>query len=56
MYTAPLTTPERQAFYERIAADNMAPLWEVLGSLVPRKPSTPCKPALWRATIRHGPT
>ncbi|MFZ1907496.1 MAG: gentisate 1,2-dioxygenase [Burkholderiales bacterium] len=31
-----------------MAPDNLAPLWEVLHSLVPPQPETPCVPALWR--------
>ena len=38
---------ERQAFYKTIDAENMAPLWEVLGDLVPREPRTPCVPCHW---------
>lgn len=41
-------TSDRQQFYERISANDMAPLWEVLHSLVPQQPSTPCVPAGWR--------
>lgn len=48
--SAPLndTQRERHAYYERIAADNLAPLWEVLGALVPSAPRSPAVPALWR--------
>jgi len=46
--TAPQKTPERKAFYERIGGENLTPLWEVLGDLVPQRPRTPCVPALWR--------
>src|SRR5512147_2767193 len=41
-------SPERTAFYQRIGRDSLAPLWEVLGELVPPAPRTPCAPALWR--------
>jgi gentisate 1,2-dioxygenase len=40
-------TAERAAFYRRIDKDNLTPLWEVLGTLVPQQPTTPCVPALW---------
>ena len=37
----------RRAFYERIGALGMTPLWEVLGALVPPQPTSPVAPALW---------
>ncbi len=40
-------TPEREAFYERIADANLAPLWERLHGLVTAQPVTPCLPAIW---------
>jgi len=48
--TAPRQDPaaERRAFYARIGARHLAPLWEVLKDLVPPQPRTPCAPALWR--------
>ncbi len=39
---------QRDAYYQRIAAKNLTPLWEVLSSLVPEKPTSPCVPAIWR--------
>lgn len=39
---------ERRKFYERISADNLTPLWEVLHALVPKEPSPKCVPAFWR--------
>ena len=39
---------QRAAYYERIAARNMTPLWEVLGVLVPEQPRSPASAALWR--------
>lgn len=45
--------PKRREFYERIAPHDLAPLWEVLGTLVPPRPATPCVPALWKfRTVR----
>ena len=45
---SPVAAAERQAFYARLAPLAMAPLWEVLGALVPRQPASPAAPALWR--------
>lgn len=44
---SPLAT-ERADFYRRIDQHNLTPLWEVLGSLVPARPNSPCVAALWR--------
>ncbi len=44
----PARTPEREAFYRRISANNLAPLWEVLHGLVTPEPVTPVQPVLWR--------
>ncbi len=41
-------TPERLEFYRRISDENLTPLWESLALLVPKQPSSPCVPALWR--------
>ncbi|MGZ8403934.1 MAG: gentisate 1,2-dioxygenase [Rhodoplanes sp.] len=38
----------RQAYYDKISAFNMTPLWEKLKDLVPREPVTKCVPAMWR--------
>jgi gentisate 1,2-dioxygenase len=48
VFTAPRSTPEREAFYRRIDALHLTPLWDVLGDLVIPQPKTPCVPALWR--------
>src|SRR5207245_9435275 len=48
MATVSERAPERQAFYDRIAPSNLAPLWEQLHSLVTPEPTTACLPALWR--------
>src|SRR5262245_49171000 len=37
----------RQAYYDRIGAYDMAPLWEVLKNLVAREPVSACAPAIW---------
>src|ERR1700739_1951726 len=46
MEQAAARTPEREAFYDRIVAVNMAPLWERLHGLVTPQPTTPCRPAI----------
>lgn len=44
---------ERDAYYRRIDAKNMTPLWESLHNLVPLAPRTPCVPAIWKyANVR----
>jgi gentisate 1,2-dioxygenase len=48
MKAAEAVKPERRAYYERIDAYNMAPLWEVLHALVTPEPASPVRPALWR--------
>ena len=49
-FVRPKTTPERQAFNERLDKKNAAPLWDVLGELVPPEPRPACVAALWRYT------
>ena len=48
MTATPQPNPKRREYYERIARFDMAPLWEVLGALVPPRPVTPCVPAQWK--------
>ena len=43
-------TAAREAFYQRLAAKNMAPLWESLKGLVPREPTPNAVPAVWHYT------
>ncbi len=43
----PARTPERQAFYERIAPANLSPLWEQMHNLVTPEPKPACVPAIW---------
>ncbi|MDQ2802350.1 MAG: gentisate 1,2-dioxygenase [Pseudomonadota bacterium] len=53
MADAATRTPERQAFYDRIASNNLYPLWTTLGDLVPPEPRTAVQSKLWRyAEIR----
>jgi gentisate 1,2-dioxygenase len=50
----PLMTAERSAYYDRIRSHHLAPLWEVLGALVPASPRSPAAPALWHyAALRE---
>lgn len=44
----PTAQDARSALYRRMGSYNLTPLWEVLHNLVPREPSTPCVPALWK--------
>jgi len=48
MEATPARTPERDAYYRRIAPLNLAPLWEVLKGLITPAPASGCRPALWR--------
>jgi gentisate 1,2-dioxygenase len=45
---APVSTPERRAFYDHIAPLHLAPLWEKLHHLVTAEPRDPGVPHLWR--------
>ncbi len=40
--------PDRAQLYADMSPANLTPLWEVLHSLVPQQPKTPCVPALWK--------
>jgi len=42
------TAAERRAFYQRIDALGLTPLWEVLGALVPPQPKSPVAPVHFR--------
>ena len=46
--TKPETSPERQAFYDRLDQNDTAPLWEVLSRLVLPEPKPAIVPALWK--------
>jgi len=48
LHDKPVTTPERQAFYDRIAPQSVAPLWEVLSSIVTRQPNVRALPHVWK--------
>jgi gentisate 1,2-dioxygenase len=38
----------RQAYYDKIAKYDMAPLWEVLRNVVTKEPVSRCAPAIWK--------
>lgn len=42
------TTANRQAFYDRLSQQDMAPLWEVLKGLLPSEPRSKAHPHHWR--------
>jgi gentisate 1,2-dioxygenase len=44
----PETRAKRQAYYDRIAPNSLAPLWEVLGNVVTPEPRVTSKPKLWK--------
>ena len=37
----------RQQYYERLRPNDLAPLWEVMSSLVTPEPASACRPAIW---------
>jgi gentisate 1,2-dioxygenase len=43
----PEIAAERQEFYQRLDTKSTAPLWEVLGRIIPPEPQPLCVPALW---------
>jgi len=49
MASVPKSDPAaaRKDFYGRMDRDNLAPLWEVLHSLVLPQPQSPCRPGYW---------
>ena len=44
----PAPSAERREYYQRLGQKNSAPLWEVLGDLIPAQPKPAASPALWR--------
>jgi gentisate 1,2-dioxygenase len=48
MESKPGTSAERREYYQRLEQKHAAPLWEVLGDLIPSQPRPPASPALWR--------
>ena len=47
-YVKPETSAERREYYQRLEQKHAAPLWEVLGDLIPAQPRPTASPALWR--------
>ena len=45
---APEDTPERRAYREKIARQNLSPLWTVLSDLITPEPKSACRPHMWR--------
>lgn len=43
-----IAMPSNNDYYDRIGMNNMTPLWEVLGALVPPWPRSPAVPFMWR--------
>ena len=48
VFTKPAITPERQEFYNRLHTLSIAPLWEVLGRIIPAQPTPEAVPVLFR--------
>ena len=44
----PAETPERLAFYEKIDAEALTPLWAVMSDIITPEPRSGCAPHLWR--------
>ncbi len=42
------TALSREQLYRDMAPLHLTPLWEVLHALVPKQPTTPCVPAIWK--------
>jgi gentisate 1,2-dioxygenase len=47
-FQKPELTPERKAFYQRLDDRGVAPLWEVLSTLIRQRPVPDAVPVLWR--------
>lgn len=45
---APDETPERRAYYDKIADQNLSPLWSVLSNIITTEPKSPCRPHMWQ--------
>ena len=48
MLEPPRSTPEREAYYNRLGGSCLSPLWVVFGDLISREPQSDCRPHLWR--------
>ena len=47
-HVKPQASAERREYYQRLEQKHAAPLWEVLGDLIPAQPRPTANPALWR--------
>lgn len=47
-YAKPESSAARREYYQRLQEKHAAPLWEVLGELIPKQPQPAARPALWR--------
>jgi gentisate 1,2-dioxygenase len=47
-FQKPKVTAQLKAYYDRLGARSIAPLWEVLGDVITASPKTACVPAIWR--------
>ena len=47
-HVKPEISAERREYYQRLEQKHAAPLWEVLGDLIPSQPRPTATPALWR--------
>ena len=47
-HVKPAPSAERHEYYQRLEKKHAAPLWEVLGDLIPEQPRPKASPALWR--------
>jgi gentisate 1,2-dioxygenase len=48
VFVKPELTPERRDFYTRLDGKSTAPLWEVLGKIIPPQPTPETVPVHWR--------
>ena len=48
LHSAPTSTPERQAFYNKIEGVNLRPLWELMPNLAVMEPRPAAQPVIWR--------
>ena len=47
-HAAPVETPARRAFYDKIGRANISALWNNLAALVTPEPTSACQPYVWR--------
>ena len=49
--TEPVSTPERETYYQKIDPDCLTPLWSVMSRLVTKRPGSGCEPHLWHYDV-----